>query len=199
MIVSAVVTGSAALSVYTHAGSSTSTMNVSASVRHSCSMGSSPMAFGAYDGIVANSSTALEATATIVSTCTSGAAAIITINAGASEGSDSADASARRMTDGERNYLAYQVYSDVGRSRVWGNTAPTGVARLPDLASLKLLRPTVESWQRKQRPKEFTGTSSASQLLTDADTITGTGPLWPIWFRGSGIAIITFIGRRGNY
>ena len=78
------VTGSAALSVYTHADSSTSTMNVSASVGHSCSMDSSPMAFGAYDGIVANASAALEATATIVSTCTSGAAALITLNAGAS-------------------------------------------------------------------------------------------------------------------
>ena len=58
------VLGSAALSVYTYAGSSTSTMNVSVSVVHSCSMDSSPMAFGAYDGFVANASTALEATAT---------------------------------------------------------------------------------------------------------------------------------------
>ena len=124
MIVSAMVTGSAALSVYTHAGSSTSTMNVSASVRHSCSMGSSPMAFGAYDGIVANASTALEATATIVSTCTSGAAAVITLNAGASAGSGSADAPVRRLTAGAGNYLVYQVYSDVARGAVWGNTAP---------------------------------------------------------------------------
>jgi hypothetical protein len=60
------VLGSAALSVYTYAGSSTSTMNVSVSVVHSCSMDSSPMAFGAYDGFVANASTALEATATVV-------------------------------------------------------------------------------------------------------------------------------------
>jgi hypothetical protein len=57
----------------------------------------------------------------------------------------------------------------------------------------------VGSWQRNQRPKGFTGTSSASQLLTDADTITDTGPLWPILLLpGPGIAIITFIGRRGN-
>jgi len=119
---------SAGLSVNAHADSSTSTMNVSVSVEHSCSIEANPMEFGAYNGVVENVSTALEATATVETTCTSGAAAIITINAGASEGSDSADASARRMTDGERNYLAYQVYSDVGRSRVWGNTAPTGVA-----------------------------------------------------------------------
>jgi spore coat protein U-like protein len=119
------VLGAAPLSVYTYAGSSTSTMNVSVSVGHSCSMDSSPMAFGAYD---ANASTALEATATVVSTCTSGAAALITMNAGASAGSGSADAPVRRMTAGAGKYLIYQVYSDVARGTVWGNTSPTGVA-----------------------------------------------------------------------
>ena len=127
MIVSAMVTGSAALSVYTHAGSSTSTMNVSVSVGHSCSMDSSPMAFGAYDGIVANASAALEATATIVSTCTSGAATLITMSAGASPGSGLAEAPVRRMTAGAGEYLVYQVYSDVTRKTVWGNTVPTGI------------------------------------------------------------------------
>jgi spore coat protein U-like protein len=83
------------------------------------------MAFGAYD---ANASTALEATATVVSTCTSGAAALITMNAGASAGSGSADAPVRRMTAGAGKYLIYQVYSDVARGTVWGNTSPTGVA-----------------------------------------------------------------------
>jgi spore coat protein U-like protein len=88
----------------------------------------SPMAFGAYDGVVANASTALEAMATVVSTCTSGAAALITMNAGASAGPGSADAPVRRMTAGAGKYLVYQVYSDVARGTVWGNTAPTGVA-----------------------------------------------------------------------
>ncbi len=122
------VLGSAALSVYTYAGSSTSTMNVSVSVVHSCSMDSSPMAFGAYDGFVANASTALEAMATVFSTCTSGAAALITMNAGASAGSGSAAAPVRRMTAGAGKYLVYQVYSDDARGTVWGNTASTGVA-----------------------------------------------------------------------
>jgi len=103
-------------------------MSVSALVGHSCSMDSNPMAFGAYDGVVANASTALDAMATVVATCTSGAAALITINAGASAGSGLADAPVRRMTAGAGEYLVYQVYSDVARSTVWGNTAPTGVA-----------------------------------------------------------------------
>ena len=120
--------GSAALSVDTYADTVTSTMSVSATVGHSCSIDSNPMAFGAYDRVVSNASTALEATATLVSTCTSGAAALITMNAGASAGSGSADAPVRRMTAGAGEYLVYQVYSDVARGTVWGNTAPTGVA-----------------------------------------------------------------------
>jgi|TARA_B110000261_G_scaffold41845_1_gene49102 spore coat protein U-like protein len=120
--------GSAALSVDTYADTVTSTMSVSATVGHSCAIDSNPMAFGAYDRVVANASTALEATATVVSTCTSGAAALITMNAGASAGSGSADAPVRRMTAGAGEYLVYQVYSDVARGTVWGNTAPTGVA-----------------------------------------------------------------------
>jgi spore coat protein U-like protein len=83
------------------------------------------MAFGTYDG---NASTALEAKATVVSTCTSGAAALITMSAGASAGSGSAEAPVRRMTAGAGKYLVYQVYSDVARGTVWGNTDPTGVA-----------------------------------------------------------------------
>ena len=116
------------LSVYVYAGSSTSTMNVSVSVEHSCSIESSPMAFGAYDGVVENASTALEAMATVVTTCTSGAGALVTMNAGASAASSSADAPVRRMTAGEEEHLVYQVYSDVARGSVWGNTASSGVA-----------------------------------------------------------------------
>ncbi|MDB4191290.1 spore coat protein U domain-containing protein [Amylibacter sp.] len=103
-------------------------MNVSVIVRHSCSINSNPMTFGTYDGVVANASNALEAMTTVISTCTSGAEAMITMNAGASAGSGSADAPVRRMTAGPGKYLDYQVYSDVARNTVWGNTIPTGVA-----------------------------------------------------------------------
>ena len=103
-------------------------MNVSVSVGHSCTIDSNPMAFGAYNGIFANTSADLETTATVVTTCTSGAAALITMNAGASAGSGSAAAPVRRMTAGAGKYLVYQVYSDDARGTVWGNTASTGVA-----------------------------------------------------------------------
>ena len=127
-IVSAIAFGSAILGTHISAEKANSIMNVSVFVKHSCSMNTTSMAFGTYDGVVANASNALEATATVISTCTSGAEALITMNAGASAGSGSADAPVRRMTAGPGKYLDYQVYSDVARDTVWGNTVPTGVA-----------------------------------------------------------------------
>ena len=116
------------LGTQSHADTDVSTMSVSATVRHACSIDTTPMAFGTYDGVVANASTTLNATATIISTCTSGAAALITMNAGNSAGSGSDDVPVRRMSSEAGDYLVYQVYSDVSRKTVWGNTVPTGVA-----------------------------------------------------------------------
>ena len=61
------------------------------------------------------------------------------MNAGASAGSGSTDAPVRRMTAGPGKYLDYQVYSDVSRDTVWGNTALTGVA-LTGTGALKPLQ-----------------------------------------------------------
>ena len=143
-------------------------MNVSATVRYSCSIDTTPMAFGAYDGVVANASIALEATATVISTCTSGTAAHH-MNAGASAGSGSTDAPVRRMTAGARKYLVYQVYSDVARETVWGNTVPTGVA-LTGTGALKPIQFMAVSHQRKWCPRGIIVTRSSLQLLTDAVT-----------------------------
>jgi spore coat protein U-like protein len=128
VIVSAIVLGSIILGTQSHADKGTSVLNVSATVKHFCSIGTNPMTFGVYDGVVANASNALEATATVISTCTSGTEALITMNAGASEGSGSDDVPVRRMTSEAGDYLVYQVYSDVSHETVWGNAVPTGVA-----------------------------------------------------------------------
>ena len=128
VFVSAIVLGSIILGTQSHADKGTSVLNVSATVKHFCSIGTNPMTFGVYDGVVANASNALEATATVISTCTSGTEALITMNAGASEGSGSDDVPVRRMTSEAGDYLVYQVYSDVSQETIWGNTAPTGVA-----------------------------------------------------------------------
>ena len=127
-ILSAIVLGFAILATQSHADTGTSNMSVSATIKHSCSIETTPMAFGAYDCVVANASTALDAMATVISSCTSGAAALITMNAGNSAGSGSDDVPVRRMSSEAGDYLVYQVYSDVSRKTVWGNTVPTGVA-----------------------------------------------------------------------
>jgi spore coat protein U-like protein len=127
-ILSAIVLGFAILATQSHADTGTSNMSVSATIKHSCSIETTPMAFGAYDGVVANASTALDAMATVISSCTSGAAALITMNAGNSAGSGSDDVPVRRMASEAGDYLVYQVYSDVSRERIWGNTTPTSVA-----------------------------------------------------------------------
>ena len=126
-IVSAIALGFTILGTQSHADTGTSTMSVSTTVRHACSIDTTPMAFGTYDGVVANASSALHATATVISTCTSGAAAQITMNGGASAGSGSTDVPVRRLTAGASEYLVYQIYSDVARETVWGNTVPTGI------------------------------------------------------------------------
>ena len=127
VIVSAMTLGSAALGTQSYADTGTSIMNVSATVKHACLIVTNPMIFGVYDGVGINTSNALEATAMVISTCTSGATAVITMNAGTYAGLGSDDTPIRRMTSGAGNYLVYQVYSDVARKTVWGNTAPTGV------------------------------------------------------------------------
>ena len=127
-ILSAIVLGFAILATQSHADTGTSNMSVSATIKHSCSIETTPMAFGAYDGVVANASTALDAMATVISSCTSGAAALITMNAGNSAGSGSTDVPVRQMTAGASEYLVYQVYSDVSRKTIWGNSDPTGVS-----------------------------------------------------------------------
>ena len=127
-IVSATALGFTILGTQSHADTGTSIMSVSATIKHSCSIDTTPMAFGAYDGVVANASTALDAMATVISSCTSGAAALITMNAGNTAGSSSDETPVRRMTSEAGDYLVYQVYSDVSRETVWGNAVPTGVA-----------------------------------------------------------------------
>ncbi|WP_449428596.1 Csu type fimbrial protein [Rhodanobacter umsongensis] len=111
------------------AGSATSTLPVSATVAASCTIdASSGIAFGMYDPIVANSSTALAGSGTINTTCTNGSDATVTLGQGANAGSGSTDASPlRRMLSGTTNYLSYNLYTDAAFTTVWNNTTGTTV------------------------------------------------------------------------
>jgi spore coat protein U-like protein len=113
----------------TDAATATSNLSVTASVSANCSISTAPVAFGAYDPVSANASTALSGTGTVNVTCTNGASTTVTLGQGANADTGSTDAApARRLSDGTTNYLSYSLYQDTGRTTVWGNTVGTGVA-----------------------------------------------------------------------
>jgi spore coat protein U-like protein len=110
------------------AGSSNTSLGVSAAVTDNCTISTAPVAFGSYDPASANATTALDSTGTVTVTCTSGAAATITLDPGATPAAASTDiVPLRQMSDGGANLLAYKLYQNSGRTTVWGNTSGTGV------------------------------------------------------------------------
>ena len=111
------------------ATTATSNLAVTASVAANCTIATAPVAFGAYDPVSANATTALNGTGTVSVTCTNGASTTVTLGQGANAGGGStAAAPARRLKDGGTDFLTYSLYSDNGRTTVWGDTAGTGVA-----------------------------------------------------------------------
>ncbi len=118
-----------AASSATKAGTATSNLSVTATVSANCTISTAPVAFGAYDPIVANATSPLNGTGTVTVTCTNGSAATITLGQGTNAASGSTDAAPlRQMKDSSTHVLAYSLYQDTGRTTVWGNTAGTGVA-----------------------------------------------------------------------
>ena len=128
-IASAIVAGAMGLSATSYAATTTGSMAVTAEVAMSCAISTGPMAFGTYDP---TSTTALDATATITSTCTSGGATIMTMGQGSWYSGTSNDAiPMREMSDETGDFpqkLAYHLYSDSAGGTVWGNTPGTGKA-----------------------------------------------------------------------
>ncbi|GMU01978.1 hypothetical protein KH5H1_60980 [Corallococcus caeni] len=123
--------GVVALSSPAVAATATSNLDVSASVAANCLISTAAVAFGAYDPVSANASTALTGTGSVSVTCTSGSGATITLGQGDNADAASTDAAPlRRMSDGAANVLSYGLYQDAGRTTEWGNTAGTGVAHL---------------------------------------------------------------------
>jgi spore coat protein U-like protein len=118
-----------AISANALAGTATSSLSVTSTVSNSCVISAGPLAFGAYDPIVANATTDRTGTATLTITCTNGAAANITIGQGSNANTGSTDAvPLRRMVFSGTNFLSYFLYQDAAHTTVWGNTAGTGTA-----------------------------------------------------------------------
>ncbi len=106
------------ISVPTFATTATASLNISASVAAVCTISTAPVAFGAYDPVVANAATDLNGSGTVTVACTKGAAATIDLGIGGNLSGGS-----RRMSSGS-DFLNYSLYKDAARTQVWG----TGLA-----------------------------------------------------------------------
>jgi spore coat protein U-like protein len=110
----------------------TATLAVTAQVGNNCSITTTPLAFGAYDPVVANATAPLSGTGGVVITCTKNAVTHIGLGLGAN-----ALATARRMILGTE-FLTYELYQDAGYATVWGTV---GAAMLtPGAAPSKAAR-----------------------------------------------------------
>jgi spore coat protein U-like protein len=131
-LVAAIALGSATLAVNGYATDATSNLAVSATVVATCTIATSAVSFGTYNP---QSGSYLDGAGKVTTTCTVGSTPTITLGQGtyANTGS-TATLPLRRMKEaGSNNYLSYQLYSDTGRSTVWGDTGvattPTGAAQ----------------------------------------------------------------------
>lgn len=125
---SALVATLVSSNVSVRALTATANLSVTATVADRCTIDTSPLAFGAYDPVTTHASANLDAAGLVTVTCTSGAAAVITLDQGANPQVGSSDAAPLRRLKSGSNYLSYFVYSNAGRTTAWGNTSQTGVA-----------------------------------------------------------------------
>jgi len=100
---------------HANAGSTSTTMAVSASVPSNCNFtgGAISLGFGSYDPVGANASSDLNSTTSLGIRCTKGTSALLSMNNGTN-----ANGEQRRMSDGS-NFLNYQVYTSASYSTIW--------------------------------------------------------------------------------
>ncbi len=98
------------------AATDSTTMAVTASVVSTCGVSASPLAFGSY--VMGQS----DADTSVVVTCTNGTAYTVSLSAGVGA---SATVGSRKMTGPTSQTLNYVIYSNVGRTTVWGDTLGT--------------------------------------------------------------------------
>jgi spore coat protein U-like protein len=106
------------LATQSHASSTTSTFTVQVTVTSSCVINSaSTLNFGSQGVLTA----AVDNTSTLQVQCTNTTPYNVGLDAGAGSG---ATVAARKMTNGSAT-VTYSLYTDPGRTTVWGNTVGT--------------------------------------------------------------------------
>lgn len=132
-VATALIMAFAAVSGTAIAGTDTNTLSVTATVSASCTIDSTTaVAFGTYDPVTTNASTALTTSSGAISTtCTNGSAATITLGQGDNADTGSTDtAPLRRMIGGVNGqFLSYSLCQDsITCATPWGNDAGSGEA-----------------------------------------------------------------------
>jgi spore coat protein U-like protein len=98
------------------AATATTTFAVTATVQATCLVSATPMAFGTYSGVIANSSS------TVSVTCTNTTPYNVGLSAGLATG---ATVTTRKMTGPAAAVLSYALFSDAARTVNWGQTIST--------------------------------------------------------------------------
>lgn len=97
----------------------TGTLSVSASVSHSCKgLSANALSFGSYNPVA---TTPTDGTTTFTVQCTTGTPVTVSLD----KGLNGTSPTARKLVSGA-NTLNYALYSDAGRSTVWGDGATGG-------------------------------------------------------------------------
>jgi len=109
-VLTAGVTGAAAQSA-------SATLQVSANVSRNCTITTTPLAFGAYDPVVANVTNPLDGIGSVVIACTQGTTSTIGLSVGAN-----AQGAVRRLSDGASAFMTYEMYQDSTRTVLWGDS-----------------------------------------------------------------------------
>jgi spore coat protein U-like protein len=153
------------------AGSATSDLGVSASVAANCTITTAPVAFGAYDPVVANASTPLNHNGSVTIACTKGSGPTVTLGLGSNP-----SGSTRRMKGGtSSDFLTYELYkppdTNPGTTCTYPGTVVWGTS------GANIFTPTA-SPGKDARTYNVCGTVAANQDVTvDAsytDTVVAT-------------------------
>lgn len=100
-----------------HAATVTSNLSVTATVNASCTVSTSPVAFGVYNPTASSDATT---TGTVTVTCTNGTGYTVSLDAGSNPVTP-ADITTRRMKANTSDYLPYQLYQDGAHNTAWGD------------------------------------------------------------------------------
>lgn len=116
----AAVIAAAAFATAANAGSTSANLTASATVSATCTLSTSPIAFGPVDTIGGSN---VDASGGITVTCTNGAAWTAAAGVGSGTGATFASRKLKSGTD----LLNYSLYTDSARTNVWGD-GTTGTA-----------------------------------------------------------------------